>query len=167
MAQKDISLTLSAARNKMCIGATDVPDIQACLNTLLPPTFLVHLLDVMNRGTTTTTRLTTQDIQVFLHVLLLLHRHRCSLSDLFSELKHGANSLYGLHPELVGADVIFTRCLNGLSFSPNTEHRGLEWNESQTLDPTIADAAKGMPSAITNDVMFLIQEMQCTYYTIE
>ena len=150
LAKLDINLTLGAARKKFGISATnstDVPDVHACLNGFLPASFLVHLLETMNRGGATPT-ITPKEMHVFLHVLFLIHRHKCSATDLFNELKHGAHSLYGQHPELHGGDVIFSRCINGLSFNPNSEHRGLEWNESQTLDPTIDVAARGMPSQV-------------------
>jgi hypothetical protein len=50
LAKLDINLTLGAARKKFGISATnatDVPDIHACLNALLPASFLVHLLESM------------------------------------------------------------------------------------------------------------------------
>lgn len=143
LTKEDIGLTLDAARAKLGIDAAEIPDIQACLNLFLPSTFLAHMFDAMNRPyQTSATKITSHDMQVFLHILLLLHVYRCSPTTLFAELKHGANSLYGQHPELAGGEVIFSRCLNGLSYAVNSEHRGLEWNESQMLDSTIADGAR-------------------------
>jgi len=142
LAKKDIDLTMSATRAKLGITAAVKPDMQACLNLLLPSPFLAFMLDAMNRPQNSGAKLTPSHATVFLNVVLNLHLYRCSPGTLFAELAYGANSLYGLHPELVGAEVIFTRCLDGLSFVLNSEHRGLEWAESQTFDSTIHDAAK-------------------------
>ena len=87
-------------------------------------------------------KITCDDMQKFVHIILLLHLYRCSPGALFAELKQGENSLYGQHPELAGGEAVFTRCLHGLSYAVNSEHRGLEWNESQMLDTTIADGAR-------------------------
>ena len=142
MAKKDIVLTMAATRAKLGITAAVNPDMQACLNLLLPFPFVAFMLDAMNRPQNSGPKLTPSHATVFLNVVLNLHHYRCSPGTLFAELAYGANSLYGLHPELVGAEVIFTRCLDGLSFVLNSEHRGLEWAESQTFDSTIHDAAK-------------------------
>ena len=38
---------------------------------------------------------------------------------------------------------------------------------SQAFDSTLDDAAKSKSSAITNDLVFFIQQIQQTYHTIE
>ena len=134
-------LTMAATRHQLTIGAAAIPDIHDCFNLLLPTAFLAHMLEAMNRGQKTGP-ITPAHATTFMNGVLNVHLYRCSPETLFAELGHGASSLYGQHPELHGAEVIFKRCLDGLSFAPNSEHRGIEWSESQSFDPTIHDAAK-------------------------
>ena len=144
---KDIRLTLDAARAKMpSVPKGTVPGVDACLNALLTGPFLAHLLDALNRPVgkiPNTKSVLPQDVNVFLNVLFLLHRHKCSPEDFFKELGFGAKSQYGTHPELPpDSKDIFLRCLNGLSYTHTKEHRGTKWAESQVFFSTLADAAK-------------------------
>ena len=101
---KDIRLTLDAARAKMpSVPKGTVPGVDACLIALLTGPFLAHLLDALNRPVgkiPNTKSVLPQDVHVFLNVLFLLHRHKCSPEDFFKELGFGAKSQYGTHPEL-------------------------------------------------------------------
>ena len=141
LAVDDITLTLDAARAKMKIGPDVFPDNGACFNLMLPAPFLVLLLEAINRSDDVPVN--AQELEDFFNILLLLSRYRCSPSDFFSELKHGPKSQFGIHENLAGSEKMFSRCLQGLSFASNTEHRGNQWAESQTFDHNIADAAKG------------------------
>ena len=158
-AKEDIELTLDAARYKLGVPTTAILDLQQCLNMLLPLPYVAFMVDAMNRPQNSgSPTITFSDATVFFNVILNVHLYRCSPGTLFAELAYGPTSLYGVHPELVGAEEIFARCLNGLSFAPNSEHRGLEWAESQTFDSTLHDAAKcksSSSSAITKSQMIL------------
>ena len=153
LAVNDITLTLDAARAKMKIGPDVSPDIGACFNLMLPAPFLALLLEAINRPSCNDAPVNPGQLEDFFNILLLLSRYRCSPSDFFSELKHGAESQFGPHENLAGSEKMFSRCMQGLSFASNAEHRGNEWAESQTFDHNIADAAKGI---LSYDVPFIV-----------
>ena len=142
----DINLTIDSARAKMKIGPEAVPDIAACFNLLLLAQFLTLLLEAINRPPGNDVPFDAGNLEDCFNILLLTSRYRCSPSDFFSEVKHGAESQYGPHEKLAGLENMFSRFLQGLSYASNTEHRGNQWAESQTFDHNIADAAKGILS---------------------
>ena len=148
LAVNDITLTLDAARAKMKIGPDVSPDIGACFNFMLPAPFLALLLKAINSPSCNDVPVNAGQLEDFFNILLLLSRYRCSPSDFFSELKHGAESQFGPHENLAGSEKMFSRCMQGLSFASNAEHRGNEWAESQMFDHNIADAAKGILSYV-------------------
>ena len=159
LAKEDIELTLVAARYKLGVPATAIPDLKQCLNLLLPLPYVAFMVDAMNRPLNSgSPTITFSDATIFFNVILNVHLYRCSPGTLFAELALGASSLYGVHPELVGAEAIFARCVDGLSFDINSKHRGPEWAESQMFDSTFHDAAKcksSSSSAITKLQMIL------------
>ena len=152
----DIILTIDKARTRMRIGPEVVPDIGACFNLMLPAPFLTILLEAINRpNTSDDVPVNTGQLEDFFNIFLLLSRYRCSPTDFFSKLKHGTESQFGPHENHAVSENDFARCLHGLSFACNTEHRGNRWAESQTFDHTIADAAKGILST-ASCIMYLL-----------
>lgn len=161
----DIKLTFDAARANMHIGPDTVPDIKECVNLLLPQPFLAQLIETMNRGCSATdTPITAGDLESFINIYLFLCRYRCSPDDFFNEVDYGVESQYGPHPDLVGLQGLFTRCLEGLAFASNAEHRGMQWAESQTFDHSIADAAKGMLNIVSFFMYFSNAHLQHISY---
>ena len=149
----------------MNIGPGVVPDIKACLNGMLPQPFLAQLLEAMNRGgPASAVTITAGDLESFINIYLFLCRYRCSPGDFFDEIDRGVESQYGPHPNLAGLEDLFTRCLEGLAFASNAEHRGMEWAESQTFDRSISDAAKGMLINVSLFMYFFNAHLQHICY---
>ncbi len=154
-------MSLDAARAKIPFAVKGkVPVLEACLNALLTGPFLAHLLDALNRPVgkvANSKKVAPQEVNVFLNILFLLHRYRCSPEDFFKELSFGEKSQYGTHPELPpDSKDIFMRCLNGLSYTHTEEHRGTKWAESQVFDSTLADAAKSKSVYSKLFILFLL-----------
>ena len=114
-ATEDMLLTLQKAQEKLNIADGVVPELNECFNLMLPPTFVMQLMTAINRAFVKEPlkKVTTKDIGTFFTIMLLLHRHRCSPTELFRELKHADKSQFGIHPELVEADEdLFKRVLS-------------------------------------------------------
>jgi hypothetical protein len=117
-AKNDIRETLAKARRKLRLSAEDSPDdLNSIINIFLRSSFLVKLLENINRaftvdGNTNDGALTMTELQECLRILFALHYYKCSANMLFSV---EAKLMYSFTAN-VGYNV-YKRFIKGLSYT--------------------------------------------------
>jgi|LauGreDrversion4_2_1035121.scaffolds.fasta_scaffold85362_3 hypothetical protein len=149
-AKADIKETLSKARGALNLYGEETPnDLNRVINMFLHSSYLLKLLDSINRPFVGDSGINMEQLQECIRVLFALHFYKCSAEMFFVE----GRTFYGEGRSLYGCPVnidynTYKRFVKGISYSAREETHGSTWNESQTYDSSITTAAKGIKSII-------------------
>jgi hypothetical protein len=137
-AKNDIKATLSKARQHMNMNSYEKPDdLNRVINMFLHSSYLLKLLECINRPFVGGVGLTMEQLQECLRVLFALHVYRCSAEMFFVKGRR-------LYAAPLNIDYsTYKRFVKGISYSVRGETHDSTWNESQTYDSKITEAAKG------------------------